>query len=270
MNKPDQMSPILASVPIPDALRDVNKQLAAEAGRPALDWTYWGIQQPSLTITADLMDAHASVGPAIYLPLAIGAGLLAIFRPSSSSTAIAGSPVLENRTADTRSLTLKSVIAKHDELLSTWDDWHNDLDLIVNFSAFHDVQHETFARTALEAHRAAEEARAKATVNDAASVRTYSTAVDEFATALKEADHQARLLGRHSIDPVLKRTMDQVQILLDTFRHPSTPANQRRIAREAIYRALDPLIDTPANIEIPELETRFQHELEPSRRGDLS
>ena len=255
---------------IPDALRDVNKQLAAEAGRPALDWTYWGIQQPSLTITADLMDAHASVGPAIYLPLAIGAGLLAIFRPSSSSTAIAGSPVLENRTADTRSLTLKSVIAKHDELLSTWDDWHNDLDLIVNFSAFHDVQHETFARTALEAHRAAEEARAKATVNDAASVRTYSTAVDEFATALKEADHQARLLGRHSIDPVLKRTMDQVQILLDTFRHPSTPANQRRIAREAIYRALDPLIDTPANIEIPELETRFQHELEPSRRGDLS
>lgn len=155
------------------------------AGRPAIDWTYWGIQQPSLTITADLMDAHASVGPALYLPLATGASLLAIFRLSSISTAIAGSPVPENRTADTRFLTLKSVISKHDELLSAWDDWHNNLDLIVNFSAFHEVQHETFTRTALETHRAAEKARANATADDAASVITCSTAVDELTAALK-------------------------------------------------------------------------------------
>lgn len=253
---------------VPHAIRGIIEQ--SSGGRPELDLIYWGIQQPSLSITADFMDAHAAKGPAIYLLFAIGAGVLAVFRPASTSIAIAGFPAFVNRNAVTNPLTLKSVIAKHDELLNSWDAWHNDLDLIVNFSAFHDIQHEAFARTALEAHRAAEEARAKAVADDDESVRTFSTAVDEFESALKEADHQARLLGRHSVDPVLKRTMDQVQILIDTFRHPSTPANQRRIAREAIYKALDPLIDAPTNIEIPELETRFQHELEPSRRGNLA
>lgn len=146
--------------------------------------------------------------------------------------------------------------ARHDAVQNRWDQWHTDLDLLIEFPAIHDVAHEDFAVRSLDAAEAAMKTRKRWENyrNDYTLLRDFETAVDAFDKALRDGEHQAKILGRGpSLDPVLRRVMDDAAHLVEILRRPDTTDGDRVRTMRALFKALKPIVGDHA-VEIPELE----------------
>lgn len=156
------------------------------------------------------------------------------------------------------------IAREHDEHKEEWGRWHTDLDLVINYSAIHDVQHEDFAAELVEASEKANDARAQSEKNPSsqAAADRFQRAVDRFSTALDEGVHQAKLLGTEDIDPALRRVVMRAQTLLATIRHESTTRFEKENAARALYAALKPIVGAADGVaDMPELETAIRREL---------
>ncbi|WP_133066768.1 hypothetical protein [Brevibacterium aurantiacum] len=82
----------------------------------------------------------------------------------------------------------------------------------------------------------------------------YRAAVDAFDKALRDGEHQATILGRGpSLDPVLKRVMDDAAHLVEILRRPDTTDDDRDRTMRALFKALKPVVGDQV-VKIPEIE----------------
>ncbi|GEB21796.1 hypothetical protein BAURA63_03719 [Brevibacterium aurantiacum] len=147
-------------------------------------------------------------------------------------------------------------VARHDAIQIRWGQWHTDLDLLIEFPAIHDVAHEEFAVRILDRSEVAAMTRKRWEIdqNDHILLRDFETAVDAFDNALRDGEHKATILGRGpSLDPVLKRVMDDAAHLVEILRRPDTSDDDRDRTMRALFKALKPIVGDRA-VEIPELE----------------
>ncbi|QUL78080.1 hypothetical protein [Brevibacterium sp. SMBL_HHYL_HB1] len=147
-------------------------------------------------------------------------------------------------------------VARHDAVQNRWAQWHTDLNLLIEFPAIHDVAHEEFAVRILDTSETATKTRER-WENDRADhsrLRAFEAAVDAFDRALFDGEHQAKLLGRGpSLDPVLKRVMDDAAHLVEVLRRPDTTDDDRDRTMRVLFKALKPIVGERA-VEIPELD----------------
>lgn len=147
-------------------------------------------------------------------------------------------------------------VTRHNATMARWDEWHTDLDLLIEYPAIHDVAHEKFAVRIIDTAEEAKKARELWVEAPASTSRfqSYVTAVDVFDRALFDGEHQAKLLGRGpSLDPVLKRVMDDAAHLVEVLRRPDTSRDGRDRTMRALFNALKPVVGDRA-VKIPELE----------------
>ncbi|WP_231445909.1 hypothetical protein [Brevibacterium zhoupengii] len=146
--------------------------------------------------------------------------------------------------------------ARHNAAQTRWDQWHTDLDLLIDYPAIHDVAHEKFAVRILNTADAAKNAREawEDQPHSTTRLQGYRAAVEAFDKALRNGEHQAKILGRGpSLDPVLKRVMDDAAHLVEILRRTDTTDDDRDRTMRALFKALKPIVGDHA-VEIPELE----------------
>lgn len=147
-------------------------------------------------------------------------------------------------------------VTRHNAAQARWDQWHTDLDLLIEYPAIHDVAHEKFAVRILDTAEAANSARDswEAQPHSTSRLQGYRAAVDDFDKALFDGEHQAKLLGRGpSLDPVLKRVMDDAAHLVEILRRPYTTDDDRDRTMRALFKALKPIVGDQV-VKIPEIE----------------
>lgn len=154
-------------------------------------------------------------------------------------------------------------VTRHDAAQTRWDQWHTDLDLLIEYPAIHDVAHEKFAVRILDTAEAATNAREawEDQPHSTSRLQSYCVAVDAFDKALRDGEHQAKILGRGpSLDPVLKRVMDDAAHLVEILRRTDTTDDDRDRTMRALFKALKPIVGDHA-VEIPELEPFVMRQL---------
>ncbi|SMY04325.1 hypothetical protein BSP239C_03801 [Brevibacterium sp. 239c] len=147
-------------------------------------------------------------------------------------------------------------VTRHDAAQTRWDQWHTDLDLLIEYPAIHDVAHEKFAMRILDTAEAANCARDawEGQPHSMSRLQSYRAAVDAFDKALRDGEHQATILGRGpSLDPVLKRVMDDAAHLVEILRRPDTTDDDRDRTMRALFKALKPVVGDQV-VKIPEIE----------------